>query len=255
VIAPVISVLDFLILFAAALAAGLFNALAGGGSIFTFPALVAIGIPPILANMTNTVALCPGYVGGVLAQRRDLAGQGRRVLLLLPVAAAGGIAGALLLTRTSDAAFRALVPVLVLGACFLLAVQDRLRLLLQGRHARIALGWAVPPVLLAAIYGGYFGAGLSVIFLARIGLAVDDNLTRLNALKQAMSLVTNLAAAAWFAASATVVWPAAAVMAAGALIGGAAGGRLAGKARPATLRVIVIAIGILIAAVFALDRW
>jgi hypothetical protein len=249
------SALHVLILFSAAFAAGLFNALAGGGSIFTFPALVAIGIPPIVANVTNTVALCPGYVGGVLAQRRDLTGQGSRMLLLLPVAAAGGIAGALLLTRTSDATFRALVPVLVLGACFLLAVQDRLRALLQGRRTRIALGWAVVPVLLAAIYGGYFGAGLSVMFLAMIGLAIDDNLTRLNALKQAMSLVTNIAAALWFAVTAEVVWPAAGVMAAGALIGGALGGRLAGKLRPATLRWIVIAIGISIAIVFAFDRW
>ena len=250
-----ISALDFLILFAAALAAGLFNALAGGGSIFTFPALIAIGVPPILANVTNTVALCPGYVGGVLAQRRDLAGQGRRMLLLLPVAAAGGVAGALLLTRTSDATFRALVPLLVLAACALLAVQDRLRGLLQRRHPRIPLSWAVPPVLLAAIYGGYFGAGLSVIFLAMIGLAVDDNLTRLNALKQAMSLVTNITAALYFAAAAPVVWPAAAVMAAGALIGGALGGRLAGAVRPATLRAIVVGIGLLIAAYFALVYW
>jgi hypothetical protein len=250
-----ISALDYVILFAAALAAGLFNALAGGGSIFTFPALVAIGLPPIVANVTNTIALCPGYVGGVLAQRRDLAGQGRRMLLLLPVAAVGGIAGALLLTRTSDATFRALVPMLVLGACFLLAVQDRLRALLQGRHAHIALGWAMPPVLLAAVYGGYFGAGLSVMFLAMIGLAIDDNLTRLNALKQAMALVTNVAAALWFATTAPVVWPAAGVMAVGALAGGALGGRLAGKVRPATLRAIVIAIGLLIAAIFAIDRW
>jgi hypothetical protein len=109
--------------------------------------------------------------------------------------------------------------------------------------------------LLAAIYGGYFGAGLSVMFLAVIGLAIDDNLTRLNALKQAMSLVTNIAAALWFATTATVVWPAAGVMALGALIGGALGGRAAGAVRPATLRWIVIAIGIVIAAVFALDRW
>ena len=250
-----ISIIDFLILFAAALAAGLFNALAGGGSIFTFPALVAIGLPPIVANVTNTVALCPGYVGGVLAQRRDLAGQGRRMLLLLPVAGAGGIVGALLLTRTSDSTFRALVPVLVLGACFLLAIQDRLRAMLQGRRARIALVWAVPPVLLAAIYGGYFGAGLSVMFLAMIGLAIDDNLTRLNALKQAMSLVTNIAAAIWFALTADVVWPAAGVMAVGALVGGALGGRLAGSVKPTTLRMIVIAVGLLIAAAFAFDRW
>jgi uncharacterized membrane protein YfcA len=145
--------------------------------------------------------------------------------------------------------------VLVLGACLLLAVQDRLRALLQRRHARIALGWAAAPVLLAAVYGGYFGAGLSVMFLAMIGLAIDDNLTRLNALKQAMSLVTNIAAALWFAATAPVVWPAAGVMAVGALIGGVLGGRLAGRVQPATLRLIVVATGLLIAAIFALDRW
>ena len=249
------SPIGFPVLFAASLAAGLFNALAGGGSIFTFPALIAIGVPPIAANVTNTIALCPGYVGGVLAQRRDLAGQGRRMLLLLPVAAAGGIAGALLLMATTDATFRALVPVLVLGACALLAVQDRLRAFLQGRHARIALGWAVPPVLLAAVYGGYFGAGLSVMFLAMIGLAIEDNLTRLNALKQAMALATNITAAIWFAAAAPVVWSAAGVMAGGALIGGALGGRLAGSVKPATLRRIVIAVGVLVAALFALDRW
>jgi uncharacterized membrane protein YfcA len=212
-------------------------------------------VPPVIANVTNTVALCPGYVGGVLAQRRDLAGQGKRMLLLLPVALLGGILGALLLLRTSEDAFRALVPALVLAACLLLAVQDRLRALLQRRSARIALGWAVPPVLIAAVYGGYFGAAVSVIYLAMIGLAIDDSLTRLNALKQAMSLVTNIAAALLFAATAQVVWPAAAAMAGGALAGGALGGRLAGRVKPATLRAIVILIGIALAGWFAWDAW
>ncbi|HEY1606249.1 MAG TPA: sulfite exporter TauE/SafE family protein [Allosphingosinicella sp.] len=237
-------------LFLAAVAAGGFNALAGGGSIFTFPALIAAGVPPLVANVTNTVALCPGYVGGVLAQRRDLAGQGRRMAILLPVAAAGGLAGALLLTRTSEKTFESLVPPLVLAACGLLAVQDRVRALLARRSARIPLAWAIGPVFLAAIYGGYFGAGLSVVFLAMIGLAIDDNLTRLNGLKQAMALATNVAAALFFAATARVVWPAAAVMAAGALLGGAAGGRLANAVRPFTLRIVVIAVGILLAAYF-----
>jgi uncharacterized membrane protein YfcA len=201
------------------------------------------------------VALCPGYVGGVLAQRRDLAGQGRRMALLLPVAAAGGIAGALLLNRTDGETFSDLVPFLVLAACALLAVQERVRALLQRRNALIALGWAVPPVLIAAVYGGYFGAGLSVMFLAMIGLAIEDDLTRLNALKQAMSLVTNLAAATLFAETAEVVWAAAGVMAVGALIGGALGGKLAGSVRPATLRTIVILIGLALAAWFAYDSW
>ncbi|MEA3003607.1 MAG: uncharacterized protein QOH81_2395 [Sphingomonadales bacterium] len=249
------SFLHLALLFAAAVAAGAFNALAGGGSIFTFPALIAAGVPPLVANVTNTVALCPGYVGGALAQRRDLAGQGRRMIVLLPAATLGGVAGAMLLTRTSEGIFEALVPVLVVGACALLAVQDRVRALLQRRSARIALGWAVVPIVLAAIYGGYFGAGLSVVYLAMIGLAIDDNLTRLNALKQAMALATNVAAAIFFAATARVVWPAAAAMAIGALLGGAAGGRLASVVRPSTLRAMVIVVGLAIAIFFVLRRW
>lgn len=246
-----ISAVDLLFLFLAAIGAGFFNALAGGGSIFTFPVLIAVGVPPVTANVTNTVALCPGYFGGVIAQRTDLANQQARMVALLPVAALGGIAGAWLLTRTSDALFRDLIPVLVLGACLLLAVQDKLRAMLQRRAARIGLGWAVAPVFLAAIYGGYFGVALSVMFLAMLGLAIDDSLTRLNALKQAMSLACNVAAALYFAIGATVLWSAAGAMAAGALLGGWAGGRLASKVKAATLRVIVIVIGLIIAALFA----
>jgi len=248
-------VLILLLLLAAGAAAGLLNALAGGGSIFTFPVLILAGIPPIAANITNTVALCPGYVGGVLAQRRDLEGQGRRMLLLLPLAAAGGVAGALLLAQSSDALFEGLVPVLLIVACALLAIQDRIRAALQKRFARLGLGWAIVPVLIAAVYGGYFGAGISVIFLAVIGLTIDDTLTRLNGLKQAMSLVTNVAAATLFVASGHVVWPAAAAVAAGSLAGGAAGGKLARSVKPATLRLIVIAIGVATAIAFVVRHY
>ena len=247
-----ISPLDLIFLFLAAIGAGFFNALAGGGSIFTFPVLIAVGVPPVTANVTNTIALCPGYFGGVIAQRTDLANQQKRMLGLLPVAAVGGVVGAWLLTRTSDAVFRDLIPFLVLGACLLLAVQDKLRAMLQRRAARIGLGWAIPPVLLAAIYGGFFGVALSVMFLAMIGLAIDDTLTRLNALKQAMSLACNVAAALYFAIGATVVWSAAGAMAAGALLGGWAGGKLARRVQAGTLRLIVIVIGLVIAALFAL---
>ncbi|HTU10024.1 MAG TPA: TSUP family transporter [Allosphingosinicella sp.] len=247
-----ISALDLVILFLAAIGAGFFNALAGGGSIFTFPVLIAVGVPPVTANVTNTIALCPGYFGGVIAQRKDLANQEGRLLALLPVAALGGLVGAWLLTRTSDETFRGLVPILVLGACLLLALQDRLRALLQRRVARVGLAWAIPPVFLAAIYGGFFGVALSVMFLAMVGLAIDDSLTRLNALKQAMSLACNLAAALYFAIGATVVWSACGAMAAGALAGGWLGGRLASKVQAGTLRIVVIAIGLIIAAMFAL---
>lgn len=242
---------ELVLLFAAGIGAGIINALAGGGSIFTFPVLIAAGIPSVAANITNTVAILPGYVGGIVAQRRDFAGQGRRMLLLLPLTAAGGVVGAWLLTRTSDRTFLAIVPGLILAACALLAFQDRVRRFLSRGAARIALGWAIPPVLIAAIYGGYFGAGVSVIFLALAGLAIDDSLIRLNALKQAMSLASNAAAAVFFAAGGQVHWGAAGIVGLGALLGGAAGGRLASVVRSSILRALVIVGGVWIAFYFA----
>lgn len=247
-----ISVLDLILLFLAAIGAGSFNALAGGGSIFTFPVLVAVGVPPVTANVTNTIALCPGYVGGVLAQRKDLTNQEGRMLALLPVTILGGVLGAWLLTRTSDAAFRSLIPWLVVGACLMLALQDKIRAMLQRRFVRIGLAWAVPPVFVAAIYGGFFGVAVSVMYLAMVGLTIDDTLTRLNALKQVMSLACNTAAALYFVIGATVVWSACGAMAAGALLGGWLGGRLASRIQPGTLRLIVITVGLIVAAMFAL---
>ncbi len=241
----------------AAVAAGAVNALAGGGTLITFPMLTAVGVPALAANVTNTVALCPGYFGATLAQRSDLRGQRRRMLLLLPAGALGGIAGGILLLNTGERLFRALVPLLILLASGLLAVQEPVRAWLV-RRAGAARTDAGPgsgaagalPVGLAAVYGGYFGAGLSVIVLAVLGLTLDDSLTRLNALKQSISLSVNVAAALLFLFSGQVVWPAAAVMAAGALAGGAMGGRLAGRVRPSTLRWIVVATGVTVAVVY-----
>jgi uncharacterized protein len=240
-----------------AVAAGATNALAGGGTLITFPMLTAVGVPPVAANVTNTVALCPGYLGASLAQSKDLRGQRGRLWLILPAGLAGGIIGAILLLNTGERVFRALVPFLILLASGLLAVQEPLRAWIirrsgQGGSTAPSDRWAVLPVGLAAIYGGYFGAGLSVIVLAVLGLTLEDSLTRLNALKQAISLSANVAAAVFFVCSGRVVWPAALVMAVGALIGGASGGWLASRVRPATLRWIVVAIGIVVAAIYLL---
>jgi len=236
----------------AAVAAGAVNALAGGGTLITFPALMAVGVPAVVANVTNTVALLPGYLGGTWAQRQDLHGQERRLRALLPAALVGGLVGGLLLLLSGERLFRALVPYLILFAALLLAVQDEIRRRIfaasnPGRAAsspREAL--AVLPVFLASIYGGYFGAGLSVILLAVLGLVLEDSLTRLNALKQGLSLATNLTAALYFVASGRVLWPAALVMAVGALLGGMLGGFLAGRVKPIVLRWIVVGIGIVV---------
>jgi uncharacterized membrane protein YfcA len=239
----------------AAVAAGAVNALAGGGTLVTFPTLTALGLTAVDANVTNTIALAPGHLGATLAQKQDLGGQAARVRRLVPAALLGGLAGGLLLLFTTEKVFRQLVPFLILLASALLAVQEPLRRWLVrrlgGRHGSHE-GLAVLPVFAASVYGGYFGAGLSVIVLAALGLVVDDSLTRLNATKQAIGFSANAAAAALFLFSGRVHWPAALVMLVAAVAGGWLGGRLAGRVRPATLRTVVVTVGVVVGLVYLL---
>jgi uncharacterized membrane protein YfcA len=234
----------------AAVAAGAVNALAGGGTLITFPTLTALGLPAVDANVTNTIAVAPGHLGATLAQGRDLAGQRRRLLRLVPAALAGGFVGGVLLLSTTERLFRQLVPWLILLASALLAVQEPMRAWLRRRLGRGAHAsheaLAAVAVFAAAVYGGYFGAGLSVIVLAALGLLVEDTLTRLNAAKQAIGFAANAAAAALFLFSGHVHWTYAVVMAVGAVAGGAIGGRLAGRVRPATLRAVVVGTGVVV---------
>lgn len=231
------------------------NALAGGGTLITFPMLTAIGIPAVAANITNTVALCPGYFGATLAQANELRGQERRLWVLAPTSIVGGIVGGLLLLNTEERIFRELVPFLILLAAGLLAFQPQMRKWIVSRTQKTGatsenLLIAVVPIFLAAVYGGYFGAGLSVIVLATLGLALEDTLTRLNGLKQAISFSVNIAAAGFFLFSGQVLWSAALVMAVAALIGGALGGRLAGRIQPNVLRWVVVTVGVTVAMIY-----
>jgi uncharacterized membrane protein YfcA len=246
--------LDYLFAALAALAAGAVNALAGGGTLITFPILTFLGLPAIAANVTNTVALCPGYFGGTLAQWKDLQTQKSRLWLIVPASVVGGVAGGYLLLLTGEKLFKDLVPFLILLASGLLAIQDPVRAWLTRRMAEgqgpqlEKLSWL--PVGLASVYGGYFGAGLSVIVLSALGITLEDSLTRLNALKQAVAFSVNVAAAIFFLFSGQVVWAAALVMAVGALIGGTLGGRLAGRIKPSTLRWTVVTIGVIISIIY-----
>jgi uncharacterized membrane protein YfcA len=255
--------LSLLAIAAAAVAAGVVNAIAGGGTLISFPTLTAIGIPPVAANITNTVALSPGYLGGTLAQRKDLIGQRPRLVRLIPAAVLGGLSGGVLLLVLPESVFRRLVPFLILLACALLAGQDRIRGWVERREAARAdadpgrqghhsgLGpFAVSAVFAAALYGGYFGAGVGIILLAVLGSVIDDSLTRINALKQSMAITINGTAAVFFLFSGMVVWWAAAVMAAGSLIGGSLGGRLATRLDPVVFRRIVIVVGVIVALVY-----
>jgi uncharacterized membrane protein YfcA len=247
--------LDLILVGIAAVAGGFVNALAGGGTLITFPMLTAVGVPPVAANVTNTVALCPGYLGATFAQMKDLQGQGGRLWLLLPTGVMGGITGGVLLLHTSDNTFRRLVPYLILLAVALLFFQDRLRNWVMGRASEAETrsmheAGAILPVIPAAVYGGYFGAGVSVMVLAVIGLVLEDSLTRLNALKQAISFSINIAAAIFFLFSGQVLWLTAFIMAMGALAGGALGGRLSGRIKPITLRRIVITVGLVVSVIY-----
>lgn len=244
-----------LLLAAAGFAAGAVNAVAGGGSLISFPALLAAGYPSVPANVTNTVALWPGYAGSVAGSRPELAGQRLRVQALGVTSVAGAVLGAVLLLRTSAEAFRAVVPFLILLACLLLAVQPRLAALvrrLPGSDREHRHGVLHVAALLAAVYGAYFGAGLGVLLLGVLGTFLPDALARVNALKNVLSLVVNTVALVAFALFGPVRWGAALVVAVTSLAGGFLGARLARRIPAALLRALVVAYGVVVAVVLLL---
>jgi uncharacterized membrane protein YfcA len=237
---------------AAGLAAGAVNAAAGGGTLIAFPALIAAGVGTLEANIACSVGLLAGYAGGSLAYRRELHGQGGRVVRLAPAGVLGGVGGALILLATPEHSFRSLAPVLILLACGLLAAQPRLARALAGRGAGRphAIGPAVfAGVLVAAVYGSYFGAGLGVLLLGVLGILVRDELQRLNALKGLLSLMINASGVAVFAFSGRVAWAYAGVLAVSACVGGSLGVGVARRLSPTALRAGVIGLGVAVAVV------
>ena len=245
---------DVLTVAAAGLGAGFVNGAAGGGSLVSYPLLLATGLPALTANVTNTVGLLTGYVGGALGFRDHLRSQRVRLRELTPVALAGGVAGALLLLVTSESAFEAIVPALILGACVLFGFQPIVRrrvverrqrrfgapLVASGRLGAVALA----SVFAASVYGGYFGAGIGVILLAILGIVLDDPLPSVNGVRGVLSLLVNVVAAVVFAFGADVDWGVAGVLAATCAVGGYAGARLSLRLPDHVLRIVVITFGI-----------
>ncbi|MCA1690229.1 MAG: sulfite exporter TauE/SafE family protein [Actinobacteria bacterium] len=232
--------------------AGAVNAAAGGGTLIAFPALIAAGVGALEANITCSVGLLAGYAGGTLAYRPELEGQAGRVRALIPAGIIGGVAGALVLLATPAHAFRTLAPFLILVSCALLAAQPRLArgLAARGGGPRPTPGpaaWA--GVLVAAVYGSYFGAGLGVLVLGVLGILVRDGLQRLNALKGLLSLVINAAGGAVFVASGRVDWAYAVALGVGALVGGTLGVSVARGLRAEVLRAGVVGLGVVVAVV------
>jgi len=233
-------------LLVAGLLAGGVNAVAGGGSLLVFPALLAVGFPPLAANVTNSVAQWPGYLGIVAGARRELRGQGGRILRTSAVAAVGSAIGCVLLLVLPGEVFDTVVPVLVLLASVVMALGPWLKRWVGTPRAGAPdrnLG-LLPSVFLAAVYGGYFGGALGVILVATLSLCVGDELRRVNALKGLLSLVIATVTVAVFAFGAPVDWLAVALLAPTTLVGGFLGAKLARQLPEGVLRWAVVVLGI-----------
>jgi uncharacterized protein len=232
-------------LLVAGVLAGGVNAVAGGGSLLVFPALLAVGFPPLAANVTNSVAQWPGYVGIVTGTRHDLQGQRRRVLLTTVAGLAGSAVGCALLLTLPGAVFDTVVPILVLLASAALGLQPWLKRWIgtpqPGEPDRLAA--LLPAVFVAAVYGGYFGGALGVILIATLSLCAHDGLVRLNALKALLSLAIATVTVVIFAVDAPVDWLAVALLAPTTLVGGYAGGKLARRLPENVLRWAVVVVG------------
>jgi len=234
------------VLIAAGIGAGIFNGVAGGGSLISFPVLLALGLPALTANITNTIGVWPGYLASAAGFRREIADQQRHFVRLGPVAAAGGLVGAILLLTTPSSDFTAIAPWLVLGASLLFAVQPLVRRRLSGGDdpERLHPAALVIGTFIASIYGGYFGAGLGVILLAILGLCLPDSIIRTSGLRTVLSILVNGVAAIIFIIHGGLVVGAVVCLAIGSLIGGWVGARVALSISANALRVVVIVVGL-----------
>jgi len=244
-----------LAIFAAGLAAGTVNVIVGSGSLITFPTLLALGYPPLLANVSNTVGLVPGSVSATVAYRRELDGQRDRVIRLGSASLLGGLIGAILLLGLGQSVFRAAVPALIALAAVLMAIQPRMRAGLERRAVRRNHGGPglVVGVFLTGIYGGYFGAAQGVILIALLAIFIDHDLQRLNGTKNALALTVNAVAGAFFVATTHVSWSVAGLIAAGSIIGGQVGGRFGRRLPAPVLRWVIVTVGLGVAIGLAVE--
>ena len=241
----------------AGMAAGAINTIVGSGSLITFPTLLAFGFSPLVANVTNTIGIVPGSISGAIGYRRELRGQRSRLIRLGIFGGLGGLTGAVLLLWLPASAFGKIVPILILFAVVLVAVGPRVtRAMAARRAARFEAGH--PPerehplalivgVYLTGIYGGYFGAAQGVIFIALLGIFVVEDLQRLNAVKNVIAVIVNVVAAIIFVAVAPIDWPAAVLLAMGAIVGGQIGAYVGRRLSPTVLRVAIIVVGTVVA--------
>jgi uncharacterized membrane protein YfcA len=240
----------------AGMAAGTINVVVGSGTLITFPTLLAFGVPPVTANVSNTIGLVPGVASGVVGYRRELRGQRARVVRLGSASLLGGATGAVLLLVLPEGAFRAIVPALILLGLLLVVVQPRVSAWVDARHegARGEFGpwWVWPAVFGTGVYGGYFGAAQGVILMGVLGIGIADSLQRLNGVKNVLAGLVNGLAGLIFLVVADVDWTAVALIAAGSVVGGQLGATVGRRLSPLVLRVVIVIVGLAALASFLL---
>lgn len=239
--------LEALAIFGAGVAAGTINTIVGSGTLITFPALLAFGYSPVVANVTNTVGLVPGSLSGAHGYRRELEGQGRRIVRFGIVTGIGGLTGGILLLVLPASAFKAIVPALIIMACILVLIQPAVarKMAHRERDASQPHGgmFLLAGLFATGVYGGYFGAAQGVLMIGLMGLALREDLQRINAVKNVLAAIINGIAAVLFIVVAHVAWPPALLLAAGSLIGGQIGAKTGRRLPPAILRAIIVLVG------------
>ena len=237
--------------FLAGIAAGTINTVVGSGTLITFPTLLAFGVPPVTANVSNTVGLVPGSLSGAIGYRRELRGQRGRLLRLGSASLLGGITGAVLLLALPAAAFDAIVPALIGLGCVLVVLQPTIgrrvaaRAEARGGVPEHGAAWVWVLVFLTGIYGGYFGAAQGVLLMAVMGIGIQESLQRLNGTKNVLALLVNGVAALIFIVVADVDWAVAGLIALGAVIGGQVGASVGRRLPPLALRIFIVLVGII----------
>ncbi|GAA1070423.1 MULTISPECIES: sulfite exporter TauE/SafE family protein [Kitasatospora] len=245
------SVWEALAVLLAGVGAGTINTVVGSGTLITFPVLLALGLPPVTANVSNTLGLVPGSISGVIGYRRELTGQRRRLLRLGTASLIGGLTGAYLLTKLPSKAFDAIVPALILCALVLVVIQPRVSRAVAARRGRGGGSSSTEGgpllfagVLLAGVYGGYFGAAQGVLLLALMGMLLQDDMQRINATKNVLALIVNGVAAVFFLFVAPIDWTAVLLIAAGSVVGGQIGAKVGRRLPPPVLRTVIVVVGL-----------
>jgi uncharacterized membrane protein YfcA len=252
-----VTFLEMVAVLVAGTAAGTINVVVGSGTLITFPTLIAFGVPPVTANVSNTIGLVPGVGSGVFGYRRELRGQRARAVRLGSASVAGGVLGAVLLLSLPEGAFSAIVPALIVVGLLLVVLQPRISAWVDRRHegARGEFGpwWVWPAVFGAGVYGGYFGAAQGVILMGLLGIGIADTLQRLNGLKNVLAGLVNGVAGVIFLVVADVDWTVVALIAAGSIVGGQLGATVGRRLSPLALRILIVVVGLVALVSFLVD--